>query len=88
MNHTSRLQEITRSILDYVLTKSDLDSIDEIPLEESLLSTGVLDSFGIIELVEFIESAYLLVIPDEDFSVENFGTVTRIAAYIDSRLPV
>ncbi len=74
-----------QKLLDFILHKSDLDSIEEIPLESSLLIEGILDSFGIIELVEFVESDWQITIDDAEFNIENFGSVNKILEFIDRK---
>tara|TARA_Y100001968_G_C19445610_1_gene765226 strand:- start:1602 stop:1841 length:240 start_codon:yes stop_codon:yes gene_type:complete len=71
-----------QKLLEYILKQSDVDSIEEIPLDSSLLIEGILDSFGIIELVEFVESDWQINIEDSEFSIENFGSVNKILEFI------
>ena len=73
-------------LLDFILEKSDVDSVNEIPLNESLLNAGILDSFGIIELVEYIEEKFLFKIEDEEFNIENFGSVMKILNFLDQKI--
>lgn len=51
----------------------------------SLLDEGLLDSFGLAELVAVIEGAYGVRVPDEDISLSNFESIERIAAWIAAR---
>lgn len=53
--------------------------------DQSLVSEGILDSFGLAELVSVIEERYGLAIPDEDISLANFETIDKIAAYVAGR---
>lgn len=52
---------------------------------ESLVGEGILDSFGLAELVAVIEAEYGLRVPDGDISLANFESIDRIAAYIAAR---
>ncbi|MDC3203792.1 hypothetical protein OA957_01395 [Prochlorococcus sp. AH-716-B04] len=74
--------QIKDQLLKYIREKSDLDSISEIPLNESLLGEGILDSFAIIELVEFVESEWDIKISDDEFSIDNFGSINKIIDFI------
>jgi acyl carrier protein len=56
----------------------DLDP-SELGSDESLLDSGVLDSFGILSLLTFIQERYGVEIPAEDIEPENFETVAAIA---------
>lgn len=51
----------------------------------SLVDEGILDSFGLAELVAVIEAEYGLRVPDEDIALANFESIERIAAYVAAR---
>ncbi len=53
---------------------------------DSLFEAGVLDSFGLLDFVVFLENEINLQIPDEDLMAGNFDTIARIKAYIGERL--
>ena len=69
-------------LLQYVLDKSDFEAVDNIPLDKSLLAEGVLDSFGIIEIVEYIESNWNITIEDSEFTLERMGSVEKMVQLI------
>jgi acyl carrier protein len=58
----------------------------ELPDEESLLDSGILDSFGIMSLLAYIEQEYGVEIPAEDIEPENFETVSAIAETVSGYL--
>ena len=76
---------IREDLISFVFEMSDLDDISEIPLDKSLLSEGVLDSMGILELVEFIEEHWKFKIEDEDFGEDVFGSIERMEIYISNK---
>jgi acyl carrier protein len=49
---------------------------------ESLVDEGILDSFGLAELVALIESAYGVKVPDAELALANFESIDKIAAWI------
>jgi acyl carrier protein len=55
---------------------------DALGSQESLIESGIIDSTGILELIEFIESRYVITIPDADVVPENLDTVDNITAYV------
>ena len=73
---------IQDDLLRYVLDKSDFEAVDNIPLDKSLLAEGVLDSFGIIEIVEYIESNWNITIEDSEFTLERMGSVEKMVQLI------
>ena len=54
--------------------------ITEIDPQENLLSKGIVDSHGVMELVGFLEERYGITVGDEDLSPENFESVASIEA--------
>jgi acyl carrier protein len=55
------------------------------PDEASLIDAGILDSFGLAELVALIETTYGIRIPDADLSLRRFESVDQIASYVATR---
>lgn len=53
--------------------------------DDDLLSSGVLDSLGILQLVAFIDEKLGVQVADEDVVIENFQSVTAIISYLDSK---
>jgi acyl carrier protein len=51
--------------------------------DEDLLSAGILDSLGILQLGSFIEETYGVKIPDEDVVFENFHSVNSLVSYLE-----
>jgi acyl carrier protein len=51
----------------------------------SLFEAGVIDSFGIVELVARLEEAFGIQVPDADLVPRKFETLDRIAAYLNAR---
>lgn len=54
-------------------------------LDTELLTSGLLDSLGILQLTVFLGEEYGIEIGDEDFTLENFGSVRTLVAFIDSK---
>lgn len=53
-----------------------------IAADESLFDSGVLDSFGLQDLVTELEKAFGLSIPDSDLTPRKFDSIERIEEYI------
>jgi acyl carrier protein len=70
---------IIRYIQDNLLTgKGEI----ELSPEDDLLSSGLLDSMGVMRLVGFVEETYNIKIPPEDIVIENFIDVKAITNYV------
>ena len=73
---------INKAIVDYVAESFFGNERANIPLDLSLVEEGIVDSFGIIELVAFLESQFDITVEDEDITNENFGSINKMTDYI------
>lgn len=48
-----------------------------------LLENHVIDSLGVFQIVEFLESEYGVSVPDEELVPEKFSTLASIAEIVD-----
>ena len=70
-------------ISEYIETEL-LSGQGEIQLaaDEDILTTGLIDSLGIMKLIAFLEEKFEVSIPPEDMTIENFLTIETIENYI------
>ena len=76
------------------LTKSDLlehladharDDLSEVTEDTELFSTGLIDSFAMIDLLLFLEKHTGAKLGPEDMDVDNLDTIGRILKFVESR---
>jgi D-alanine--poly(phosphoribitol) ligase subunit 2 len=53
--------------------------------DRSLFEAGVIDSFGMMDLVERLEQSFSLKIPDQEMVPRRFETIAKIVQYVDQR---
>ena len=65
-----------------------LYSADGFPYADnaSLLREGVIDSLGVVELVEFAQKRFGIKVDQRDVVPENFGSVAQLSAYVRRKL--
>lgn len=51
----------------------------------SLRDIGVVDSTGVLELIEFLESEFSISVADTEILPENLDSVDAIAAFVDRK---
>lgn len=56
----------------------------QLTADEDLLTTGLIDSLGIMKLLAFLEETYDVKVPAEDMTIENFMTVELMDNYMKS----
>jgi acyl carrier protein len=71
-------------LLDYVKKELAVGSKRNIQMDDDLLSAGIIDSLGVLQLVAFIEEQFDIQMPDEDVVLENFQSVNSLATYLDN----
>ena len=74
------------SIVNYITKELINEELDgELETDEDLLSTGLIDSLGMMKLVVFIENEFNVKIPPEDMIIENFMTIDHIVNYLENQ---
>jgi acyl carrier protein len=54
--------------------------------DTSFLDTGIIDSTGMLELVDFLETTYDVELEDEELVPENLDGVEKVAAFLERKL--
>jgi acyl carrier protein len=72
--------EIIEYIIDEYVEEDDVE-IDE---NSSLIKGGLIDSFSIVALRNWLQKQYDITISDEKGTVENFETVSKIIELVNS----
>ena len=72
-------------ILENYLFTSDASALG---LDDSLLGRGIVDSTGMLEIIMFIEEQLGVTVKDEEMVPENLDSVSRIAAFVESKRKV
>lgn len=77
---------VSQQIKDFIL-KSFLFTDDASALgnDQSLMSTGVLDSTGILELITYVEETFGIKVADEEMLPENFDSVDAVSAFVSRK---
>jgi acyl carrier protein len=60
-------------------------SAEELQDSDSLQKRGIIDSTGILELVDFIEEKYNIHINDEELTPENLDSINNICRYLEKK---
>ena len=52
---------------------------------DSFIETGIIDSTGILQLVEFVEQVFGFKVEDEDLIPENLDSINRLVAFVERK---
>ena len=76
-------KKISDELLKYLKMGNPLiANLKKIPLNESLVELGYLDSFGVVDLVEFLEKSQKVKIHDDEITKEKFGSINKMVNMI------
>lgn len=78
--------QIIESLRRFILNELIRDPSVILDADTSIIESGLIGSFSIMEIALFIESEYGLFIPDGDLTVMNMNTLDSIARMVASRL--
>ena len=72
----------SKEVSTYIRKKYNLEDLKE---NDYLFTTGVIDSFGIVELISDLERDYSIRFEADDLKKENLETVSAIAKLIAAK---
>jgi acyl carrier protein len=78
--------DIEREVRIFVVTNFLFGQPLELRAEDSLLGAGVIDSTGVLELVDFLEEQYAIKVEDEEVIPGNLDSVKNIATYVARKI--
>ena len=73
------MNAISKDIVQFLKSRGFLDGKTQLTEHESLTETGVIDSIGLLQLVDYRESTYQIEIPMEIITPDNFDTLAGIS---------
>ena len=80
------MNDIQSTIIDFIKENFIMGrSETKIDIEESLIESGIMDSTGVLELVEFLEATFSIQIEDEELIPENLETVKNIIEFLKTK---
>jgi acyl carrier protein len=78
----SMLAEIRTFVADWFRDGRE----DGLEADTPLVTSGIVDSAGVVEVVEFLERRYGIRITDADLSLRNCNTLRGLTELVQSRL--
>jgi len=83
----NKQSEIVNTIIDYLKKGNPVyKDLPEIPLDKSLVELGYMDSFGVIDMVSFLEGNYSIVIKDDEITKDKFGSINKMAKLVKEKI--
>lgn len=80
------MDTITYQIRNFIMEQSGFKE-SEFQLEEtdSLFEKGIMDSVGLMELINWLEATYRVNIENEDVVPKNFDSIGKIVSFVKKK---
>lgn len=76
-------ESVRKFILDNFLFESDENAVG---YDDSFLEKGIIDSTGIMELVNYIEEEFKVSVDDDELIPENLDSINRLAGFVKNKM--
>lgn len=77
--------EIVAKLADYIAKEILKRPEREIKIDEPLLSSGLVDSFSLVDLSLFIQDTFGVLVDDTELNAETFDTLKELSELIQTR---
>ena len=79
--HDGLTEALTRLLIEEIVR----EPVEDIPEDLSLIDSGLIDSLGLLNLVDRFEEEFGVEVGDDDLVPENFETIAAMTEYVRSR---
>ena len=79
-----QVADVEGEIRRFLVSRFPLAASNGFQDDDALLGS-VVDSSGVIELVEFLQDRFAIAIADEDITMENLDSVKHAAAFVNRK---
>jgi acyl carrier protein len=87
MNSKLESPDLVDDLREYICGTMLIGLSDQsIEADESLVQLGAVDSTGVLQLVEYLQDRYRIVVEDDEITTDNLDSLNAIAAYVRRKL--
>ena len=80
-------KEIEEDLIRYLKNGNpNLSNMKDMPMDKSLVELGHMDSFGVIDLVTYLESKWKVKIENEEITQDQFGSINKMVNLVYKKL--
>jgi acyl carrier protein len=78
--------QLTQQIRDFILDSYLFGDAERMPSDsDSLMQTGVLDSTGVLELIEFLEAEFTITVEESETVPANLDSIDGLVRFVTSK---
>jgi len=78
-------EAVARRVRQFIAENFFVSDLSSLADDASLITGGVVDSTGLLEVIAFLESEYGISIVDQEMIPDNLETVGRISAFVERK---
>ncbi len=79
------MSDAKKKIKDFIVENFLYGSAESLQDDTSFLEEGIIDSTGVLELVEFLEEEFEISVDDEELIPENLDSINNVATYLEKK---
>ncbi|HEV8113638.1 MAG TPA: acyl carrier protein [Planctomycetota bacterium] len=80
------MSDIAQQISTFITDNLLLGRAVDLAGTSSFLDAGIIDSTGVLELVQFLEETWGLSVKDEEMVPENLDSLVRLESFVQKKL--
>ena len=81
--------QIRAELTEFIVTNFLFGDVAAVPRDDdALVEEGVIDSTGILELIEFLESHFGVEVSEAETVPENLGSISSLTEFVMTKLSV
>lgn len=80
------MDSVQKKIRNFVVENFLFGDDKGLEFRTSFLEEGIIDSVGILELVEFIDNEFHITIADDELLPENLDSINNISAFLGTKI--
>jgi acyl carrier protein len=77
---------INGKVREFIVTNFPLAAKLSVQDEESLMDRGIVDSLGILDIVQFLEREFSIEVTDDDLMPEHFSSIQGITSFTRQKI--
>ncbi|MBW2109626.1 MAG: acyl carrier protein [Deltaproteobacteria bacterium] len=75
-----------KTIRGFIIENFLFGKDDGLKDDTSFLEEGIIDSTGVLELVNFLEETFSITVEDEELIPENLDSINNVVAYVERKI--
>ena len=80
------MSDNTAKIRAFIIENFLFGNDDGLKDDTSFLDEGIIDSTGVLEMVNFLEEEFSITVDDEELIPENLDSINNVTAYLERKI--